>query len=69
MSEISAFAFGPAFSRTLAIEVGCALELDCVTAAPQAAVSSADATRSTRSLFIASGITQRVGSADDLDAP
>jgi hypothetical protein len=37
-------------------------------AVPQAAVRSAAATRSTRSLFIAMGITQRASSADGLDA-
>src|ERR1700682_4003125 len=44
MSEISEFALGPAFTRTPPIEAGRALELDCVAAAPQAAVSKADAT-------------------------
>lgn len=68
MSEMSEFAFAPAFSRTPPIEAGCALELACVAAAPQAAVSKADATRRACSLLIALGITQRPGMANGLDA-
>jgi hypothetical protein len=68
MSDMSEFAFGPAFTRTPAIEAGCVLELDCVAAAPQAAVSRADATRRTCSLLTALGITQRARLANGLDA-
>jgi hypothetical protein len=45
------------------------LELDGVAAAPQAAVSSADATKRTFSLLIALRITRRAGSTNGLDAP
>jgi hypothetical protein len=45
------------------------LELDGVAAAPQAAVSSADATKRTFSLPIALGITQRARLINGLDAP
>jgi hypothetical protein len=58
MSETSEFAFGPALAWTPATDAGWALELDGVAAAPQAAVSSADATKRTFSLVIALGITQ-----------
>jgi hypothetical protein len=45
------------------------LELDGVAAAPQAAVSSADATKRTFSLPNAVGITRRAGLTNGLDAP
>jgi hypothetical protein len=68
MSDMSESAFGPAFTWTPASEAGCAFELECVAAPPQAAVSSADATRSARNLLIALRITHRSTAADGLDA-
>ena len=68
ISDVPAFAFGPPLTWTPATEAGCVLELDGVAAAPQAAVSNADATRRTWSLLIALGITQRPGLANGLDA-
>lgn len=67
VSETSVFAFAPAFTRTEA-EAGCELELDGVAAAPQAAVSNADATRTTFNLLIAQDITQRAPSTNGLVA-
>src|ERR1700737_3695595 len=61
-------AFAPASTRTLPeLEIDLTCEPEIV-AVPQAAVRSAAATRSTRSLFIATGITQRATLTDGLDA-
>lgn len=72
MSDVSESAFvpalAPAFTSTPVNEAGCAFELVCAAAPPQAAVSSAAAIRSTRSLLIAVGITHRTTAADGLDA-
>ncbi len=68
MSDGSESAFAPALRLTPANEAGCAFELECVAAPLQAAVSSAAATRSTRSALIAIGTTHRTTAADGLDA-
>ena len=61
-------AFAPALTPTvpeLEIDLTCVPE---IVAVPQAAVRSAAATRSTRNLFIATGITQRATLTDGLHA-
>jgi hypothetical protein len=70
MSDVFESAFAPAFAPafTPTNEAGCALELEWVVAAPQAAVSSAAPTRSIRNLVIALRITHRTPVADGLDA-
>ena len=64
----SVAAFAPASTRTVPeLEIDLTWEPEMV-AVPQAAISSAAATRSARSLFIATGITRRATLTDALDA-
>jgi hypothetical protein len=67
LAATSVAAFAPASTRTFSeFDTDLTGELEVV-AVPQAAVSSTAATRRTRSLFIAMGITHGATPADGLD--